>query len=417
MEQETKRIEDLVNEFYDELNQRNYGPNVIRTYQTVSQQILKWCHNNNISSIDEITGNRFCDETIGGHLSKAGSTPHYRNTLRVTRMLITLQRDGDFEFRAPRTEFILYTLFGEVIDKYLYYCTTTRKLSNSAISDRKRAIFRFDSYLNRNKKSVEDITVDLFEDFLSQYCTKHIRRSYKSIFKELYRFLFDNGILDKDYSSFILKEPKVAQDSRLPTTYTEDEIRSMINAVDRSSAKGKRDYLVLLLAAEYGWRASDITSFSLDQIDWDKNIVSIVQYKTGIPVEFPLLASIGNAVIEYLKHGRPVGGDKVIIVNHVNPHKGKKLTSPTIHSIVANAMKKATIKNWKTKKHGPHTLRHSLASNMLKNNTPMSIIKNVLGHHSIETTKTYISVDIENLRLCSLPIPKMTSPNYNLKAK
>jgi len=417
MDQETIKIEDLVNEFYDELDQRNYGQNVKLNYRKVCEQILEWCNNNEIVSFDEKRGNQFCDETIGDHLSKAGSSYHYRQTLRVMRMLVTLQQNGDFEFRSPRTEYRFYTLLGQVIDKYLNFCAVTRNLSAPSISERKRAIYRFDNYLIGNNNSAVDITVDLFEGFLSQYCTKHNRRIYKTIFRELYRYLFDNGVLDKDYSSLILKEPKIAQGSKLPTTYTEEEIRRMIHGIDRSSAKGKRDYLVLLLAAEYGWRASDITSFRLDQIDWEKNKISIVQYKTQVRVEFPLLASVGNAVIEYLKHGRPVGGDNVIIVNHENTHKGKKLTSPTIHSLVAHAMKTANINNWKNKKHGPHALRHSLASNMLKHNVPISIIQTVLGHQSIETTKTYVSIDIEKLRLCSLPIPKMTSPNYNLKTK
>jgi len=332
-------------------------------------------------------------------------------------MLVSFQRNGDFEFRSPRTEYVFQTHLGNEVDTYLDYCATTRKLSAQTLSERKRAIFRFDIYLHDNNMSASDITIEIFEDFLSQHCTKHSRRNYKSIFREFYRFLFDNGVLDKDYSSFIMKEPKVAMGSKLPTTYTEEEIKKMINAIDRSSAKGKRDYLVLLLAAEYGWRASDITSFSLNQIDWDKNIISTIQYKTGIPVEFPLLNSVGNAVIDYLKHGRPFGGDNVIIVNHENTHKGKKLTSPTIHSLVANAMKMANIKNWKNKKHGPHALRHSLASNMLRHNISIPIIKTVLGHQSAETTKMYISIDIAKLRLCSLPIPKMNSPYYNLKIK
>lgn len=417
MNQETIKIKELVNEFYDELNQRNYGENVKREYHNICRQILDWCINNDVAFFNEKTGNEFCDETIGGHLSKGGSSYVYRRTLRVMRMLVSLQRTGDFEFRAPRTEYKFYTLLGDVIDKYLDYSAVTRKLSVATLSERKRAIFRFDNYLNDNNRTIADITVDLFEDFLTQHCTKHSRRIYKSIFRELYRYLFDNGILYKDYSSLILKEPKVAQGSKLPTTYSEDEIRRMIKAIDRSSAKGKRDYLVLLLAAEYGWRASDITSFSLDQIDWNKNKISIVQYKTGIPVEFPLLASVGNAIIDYLKHGRPIGGENVIIVNHENTHRGKKLTSPTIHSLVAQAMKAANIKNWKSKKHGPHALRHSLASNMLKHNVSIPIIKTVLGHQSIESTKAYVSVDIEKLRLCSLPIPKMTSPYYNLKKK
>ena len=415
MNQETIKIKELVNEFYDELNQRNYGKNVKREYHNVCRQILDWCITNDVVFFDEKTGNEFCDETIGGHLSKGGASYLYRRTLRVMRMLVSLQRAGDFEFRAPRTEYKFYTLFGDVIDKYLDYIAVTRKLSAATLSERKRAIFRFDNYLNENNRTVADITLDLFEDFLTRHCTKHSRCIYKSIFRELYRYLFDHGILYKDYSSLILKESKVAQGSKLPTTYSEDEIRRMIKAIDRSSAKGKRDYLVLLLAAEYGWRASDITSFSLDQIDWNKNKISIVQYKTGIPVEFPLLASVGNAIIEYLKHGRPIGGENVIIVNHENTHKGKKLTSPTIHSLVAHAMKAANIKNWESKKHGPHALRHSLASNMLKHNVSIPIIKTVLGHQSIETTKAYLCIDVEKLRLCSLPIPKMTSQYYNLK--
>jgi len=417
MNQETMKIQDLVNEFYDELNQRDYGKGAQWTYRKVCRQILEWCNNNHVECFDEEAGNQFCDETIGGHLSKTGSSYHYRKTLRVMRMLVSLQKTRDFEFRSPRTEYKFSTLLGEEIDRYLDYCVITRKLCASGLSDRKRAIFRFDGYLFDNNRSVEDITTDLFEDFLSKHSTKHGRSAYKSIFRDLYRYLFDHQILNKDYSSFILKEPKVSHKSKLPTTYTEKEIKRMIKAIDRSSAKGKRDYLVLLLAAEYGWRASDITSFSLDQIDWDRSKISITQNKTGVPVEFPLLASVGNAVIDYLKYGRPTGGDDVIIVNHENAHKGNKLTSPTIHSIVTSAMRTANIKNWKIKRHGPHSLRHSLASNMLKHNISIPIIKTVLGHQSVETTKTYVSIDIEKLRLCSLPIPQITSTYYNLKTK
>jgi site-specific recombinase XerD len=414
MKQTEIKIKDLVEEFYDELDQRRYGQNVKWGYRKVCRQIMEWCENNDIESICEESGNLFCDETIGGHLSRAGSSINYRKTLRVTRMLISLQCNGDFEFRSPRTEYVFKTRLGDDVATYLAYCATTRQLSTQSLSDRKRAISRFDRYLNDNNKSVSDITVELFEGFLSQYCTKHSRCNYKAIFKEFYRFLFDNGILDKDYSLFIIKEPKVAHGSKMLTTYTEEEIKRMISAVDRSSAKGKRDYLVLLLAAEYGWRASDITSFRLDQIDWDRNKITLVQHKTGFPVEFPLLASVGNAIIEYLKHGRPVGGDNTIITNHENTHKGKKLTSPTIHSIVSNAMRSANIRNWKIKQHGPHSLRHSLATNMLRQNVSIPIISTVLGHQSTETTKIYISVDVEKLRLCSLPVPGIRSSYYNL---
>lgn len=73
-------------------------------------------------------------------------------------------------------------------------------------------------------------------------------------------------------------------------------------------------------------------------------------------------------------------------------------------SIVRNAFIKADVDISK-KKAGAHSLRHSLATNMLKNNTPLPVIKEILGHTNINTTEKYISVDIEGLRRMSLEVP------------
>lgn len=142
---------------------------------------------------------------------------------------------------------------------------------------------------------------------------------------------------------------------KIPTTYDEDEIRRIIASVERSSATGKRDYLILLLAAEYGWRSNDIVNFRFSQTDWDKNVIRFSQHKTGIPVEYPLLSSVGNAIIDYLKHGRPITDSEEIIVSAESAKKGRPLSPTTVHCIVTKYMRKADIKNWKNKKHGPHS--------------------------------------------------------------
>jgi len=410
MEEKAKMIEDVLEDFFDELDQRGYGQNTKWCYKKICRSILDWCYKNKIREFNELEANRYCDESINGHICNSTASLHYKKTLRVARMLVCLNKDEDFEFRAPRTEYEFKTSIKDHIAGYLSYCSNIKHLSKATIEGRRLVTFRFDNYLSEQLMELDDITVDILEAFFSSaFCTKASRHSYKPIVKELYRYLHDNGVLGKDYSTLVLKEPKANLGTKDPSTYTEDEIKRMINAVDRSSAKGKRDYLVILLAAEYGWRASDITSFRLDQIDWDKNRISMVQYKTGVPVEFPLLASVGNAIIDYLKHGRPSGGADVIIVNHENTHKGQKLESPTIHSIVSKAMSIANITNWKEKKHGPHSLRHSLATNMLKHNVSIPLISTILGHQSTESTKTYIGVDINKLRLCSLPVPELKS--------
>lgn len=202
------------------------------------------------------------------------------------------------------------------------------------------------------------------------------------------------------------------KNSKLPTTYEEEEIRSMVNAVERASAIGKRDYLVLLLATEYGWRAKDITLFRFDQIDWDNNVIRFDQHKTDVPVEFPLLSSVGNAIIDYLKHGRPKSDAPEIIVSHLGANLGTPLSSPTIHSIVTKYLRRANIAGWTKKKHGPHAMRHSLATNLLGKNVALPIISTVMGHQRTETTSVYISVDYEKLKECALPMPPLRSALY-----
>lgn len=169
----------------------------------------------------------------------------------------------------------------------------------------------------------------------------------------------------------------------------------------------------LRLAAEYGWRSSDIVEFSFSQIDWDKNVIRFSQHKTGMPVEYPLLSSVGNAIINYLKHGRPVTDSEKIIVSAESAKRGRPLSTPTVHSIVAKYMHKADIKNWKSKKHGPHSLRHSLATNMLKKNITMPIISTILGHQNTESTKVYLKVNVEKLKQCPLPMPRICSKYYS----
>jgi site-specific recombinase XerD len=75
-------------------------------------------------------------------------------------------------------------------------------------------------------------------------------------------------------------------------------------------------------------------------------------------------------------------------------------------------MGKANIKNWKAKKHGAHSLRHSLATNMLKRNVSMPVISTIMGHQNTETTKIYLAVDVKKLKQCPLPMPELHSAHF-----
>ena len=98
---------------------------------------------------------------------------------------------------------------------------------------------------------------------------------------------------------------RVYQGERLPTIWTPEDVQKLLSAVDRTSPIGKRDYAILLLAMRLGLRAGDIREMRLDQLDWDQSRIHVVQGKTGVPLELPLTEEVGEAIIDYLRHGRP----------------------------------------------------------------------------------------------------------------
>lgn len=406
-------FEELVALCDEELRHREYES---KYYARITEQwdcLRKWLDEKNISEFNEEIGKRYCDEMFGTHLMPRRSPAKVREKFRAVRMLISYQKSGEFEFRCPSVEYIFTGVVGETALAYLDYCRNELVLAEKTIENKRLYLYNFCNYLNVNGLDFDDLSVDIAEAFFtSMSYTLASRHNAARNIKIFLQFVYDNGKSMKDTSVFILPD-NYKKDCKLPTTYEEEEIKKLVSSVERASAIGKRDYLILLLATEYGWRAKDITEFSFSDIDWDNNVIHFNQHKTGVPVDFPLLSTVGNAIIDYLKYARPKTDVPEIIVSMENANKGKPLSSPTIHSVVTKYMKRAGIKNWQNKKHGPHAMRHSLATNLLKKNVAMPIISTVMGHQRTETTSIYLSVDYDKLKQCALPMPTLRSPFYS----
>lgn len=402
----------LVSLCEDELNSREYAALHHGRIKAEWGNLSNWMKLYNYTDFSESIGFQYCDETLGTHILVDRLTRSEQIRLRAVRMMTSYQKDSDFEFRTPRIERIFYGNSGNEMCLYLSYLRNVQHLSESTLRNKEQYLYEFFCYLEKHSLTLDNLCVEVMEYFFdSMNYSLASRHNCSSTLRLFFRYAHDNSITGKDNSLFVLDD-NYNRHCKIPTTYDEDEISRIITSVERSSATGKRDYLILLLAAEYGWRSSDIVNFRFSQIDWDKSVIRFSQHKTDIPVEYPMLSSVGNAIIDYLKHGRPITDSEEIIVSAESAKKGRPLSPPTVHSIVTKYMRKADIKNWKNKKHGPHSLRHSLASNMLKKNVSMPIISTVLGHQNTETTMMYLKVDIEKLRHCSLSMPEMYSKHY-----
>lgn len=189
---------------------------------------------------------------------------------------------------------------------------------------------------------------------------------------------------------------------RILSFYSEEEIRSLISCIDNNTSKGRRDLIAVLLAAELGIRSGDICRLRLSDIHWERSTIEFIQAKTGVFNQLPLLENIKYALIDYLRASRPACDSDLLFIGIKNNHG--MISASQMHSIVSKYFKSSGVDISK-RKHGPHALRHSLASNLLQNNTPMYVIKDVLGHTNLNTTRIYLNIDFDTLKHFALEVP------------
>ena len=163
---------------------------------------------------------------------------------------------------------------------------------------------------------------------------------------------------------------------------------------------------MVLMAAQLGMRASDICGLKFENLHWEKSTVEFVTQKTGKATVLPLTADVGNAIIKYLKEVRPASSDSHVFLRMQAPYT--KLNPAALHSIVTKAFRDADIVVNPGRRHGPHSLRASLATSMLKNETPLPVISEALSHSTTDTTKIYLKVDMHHLRPLALDVPDLT---------
>lgn len=265
---------------------------------------------------------------------------------------------------------------------------------------------RFSQYLfNHEVNHVAEIDVEHIHGFIQSsgavYSTSTIYCTC-CLLRVLFRYLFNQKAIIKDLS-IAVPSIKCSKKSKIPSAYSKEEIKRLLQCVDRGNPKGKRDYAILLIAIRLGVRASDICKLTFDNFKWESNTIEFRQSKTGDTIVLPLLNDVGQAVIDYIKYGRPTVETDKVFLRLFAPIGQMK--APTLHSIVTQYMNKAGICITKGKKHGPHALRHSLASALLENDTPMPVISEILGHTDSKTTSTYLKIDTLNLRKYALDVP------------
>ena len=186
----------------------------------------------------------------------------------------------------------------------------------------------------------------------------------------------------------------------IPRAIEADHVRQLVASIDRRTAIGRRDYAILLLLARLGLRSGEVAFLELDDIDWKAGQVS-VRGKGGQRTALPLPAEVGEAIVAYLRHGRPRCTSRRVFLRSKAPVRGF-LSQCAIGSIIRHALQRTGIQAPTT---GAHQFRHALATQMMRHGASLTEIGELLRHRSPQTTMIYAKVDLKALRTLALPWP------------
>ena len=395
----------LIQNVKEELSNAGYKSGTIQVYQKYWNDLLKYEAQKGIKSYSPKSGLEFLNVVYGISVFTALCKQDKVRARSIT-LLNNYNRDGMLFPSVgypPAVSFLC--CFGQTLETFKKHQANNFQISNTTLNNYNRYLGQFLLYLEKHSISeLHQLNPDTILNYCASYSTYSSSTLYNSfcVLRVFLRYINKEGLLGADYSN-IVPSVRYKRDSKIPSTFTTEEAERIFLAIDRSNPMGKRDYAVIVIAYRLGLRSVDIKSLRFSEIHWEKNTIELTMKKTGRRIVLPLLEDVGQALIDYIKYGRPVSDSDVVFLRHISPIK--EISGPGITAIVKRYANKAGIKCAPGQGKGPHAMRSSLASVLLAENVPLPIISGILGHSSTKTTETYLKIDIEHMRNCSLEVP------------
>jgi site-specific recombinase XerD len=238
--------------------------------------------------------------------------------------------------------------------------------------------------------------------FVAHHAPHQSKRSTQSMcwtLRSFLRYLRYKDLIEIDLASAV-PPVRTWRFASLPRYLAPGEVQKVLDAIDRGTALGRRDYAILLLLARLGLRASEVTTLCLQDIDWQSGLLTI-RGKGRQRAQMPLPNEVGASIGDYLQHGRPRSASRRVFLREWAPQIGFA-SAASVSMIARVALERARVH---TPRKGAHVFRHTLATRLLRSGASLTQIGQLLRHHSQDSTRIYAKVDIEALRGLAMQWP------------
>jgi site-specific recombinase XerD len=253
--------------------------------------------------------------------------------------------------------------------------------------------------LKTDRPLLPDLTPAVVSGFITESGRTIDKRSVQSlcsILKVFFRYLYRADLTARDLSKAI-ESPRRYQLANVPRSITWQEVEKMLEKVDRRTAVGKRDYALLVLLVTYGLRSREVAALTLDDIDWKRDRLHVRGRKAGHSAVYPLTAPIGEAILDYVQHGRPQTKERALFFSACAPFTALSRVAVSLRA--KWYLRKAGIN---VPRPGAHTLRHTCVQRLVDSGLSFKTIGDFVGHRTPDATKIYAKVNIEGLREVAL---------------
>jgi site-specific recombinase XerD len=284
---------------------------------------------------------------------------------------------------------------------FYVYLAAERGVAARTIESYEHHLARFEAYLQRiGVASLSELSPAILTAFVVERAASGLGKASVrdgcGVLRVFLRYAHRDGAIAADLSG-VMDRPQFYRLSSIPRSITWEEVGRVLSGVDRRTPAGKRDWAILLLLVTYGLRGREVAALTLDDIDWKRERLAVPERKAGHSTAFPLSASVGEALVDYLLAGRPQTESRRVFFRAVAP--AEPFSPAAVSSRARHYILKAGIE---VPRPGSHTLRHTCVQRLVDADFALKTIGDFIGHRSARSTEIYAKVAVEQLREVAL---------------
>lgn len=286
--------------------------------------------------------------------------------------------------------------FADLIQDFVHYMSEERGLSTVTIRNRCWHVQKFLAWFSSQNRPLAEASVRDLDAFLTaggeqRWGRVSVATSARAL-RAFFRHAEVRGWCARGISAGI-NGPRLFTQEALPVGPAWADVQRLITSTRDERPRDIRDRAILMLVAVYGFRSSEVAGLRLEQVNWEREIIAILRPKQRQVQEYPLLRSVGQAIICYLQKVRPRCSYREIFLTLHAPFR--PLSPGALYHVVSSRLGALGIES---RHHGPHSLRHACAGHLVAERFSLKEVGDHLGHRSASATRTYAKVDLAGLR-------------------